>query len=483
MTKETKSKSNHVEGSSTSTSSRKIRNCYDCEIFFQPKSNTEKCCSDCSKGVRPYANHKVDHIYLENVQNSSEEVLSKSFVGFKQDQPPLNKQLNICNKETERIDRLNPAKIRKLENGNVSSNSKKNELPVSHYANKTAATNILSVSSNTNIEKQVHQKPTSKISPIKRRDIDVSQQRQQLVKWNPSRVVNSLDDPAVSPIIDFKLVPSPWNPKSDCTHVELLDGLRAEERELEKLITSYSLEFNEVLSEQKRLKITELETKLLIEKELLASKEDLLKSLERQASQTQCLVDACKEERDSLSNIAKEFVIALSLARSQAVAAEKGVSEAKQKLNSAKEGDFKNYLRNTLAMKEKRAEAAVKGCDLAVSQLENAKKDLQDAEEDLETKNAAYQQTLEQIEKEKSELMVVRYNRASVDLELNLYYSQLKSRTENNENYRNLLELKKKMLGIKFQIEKEELLRNLEIKYNRMREELNLGKDFTNQFL
>jgi hypothetical protein len=66
---------------------------------------------------------------------------------------------------------LQPAKIRKLENGNVSSNSKKNELPVSHYANKTAATNILSVSSNTNIEKQVHHKPTSKISPIKRRDI------------------------------------------------------------------------------------------------------------------------------------------------------------------------------------------------------------------------------------------------------------------------------------------------------------------------
>lgn len=252
---------------------------------------------------------------------------------------------------------------------------------------------------------------------------------------------------------------------------------------MEKLITSYSLEFNEVLSEPKKLKITELETKLLIEKELLASKEDLLKSLERQASQTQCLVDAYKEERDSLSNIAKEFVIALSLARSQAVAAEKGVSEAKQKLNSANEGDFKNYLRNTLAVKEKRAEAAMKGSDLAVSQLEKAKKDLQDAEEDLETKNAVYQQTLEEIEKAKSELMVVRYNRASVDLELNLYYSQLKSRTENNENYHNLLELKKKMLGIKFQIEKEELLRNLEIKYNRMREELNLGKDLTNQFL
>jgi uncharacterized protein (DUF3084 family) len=134
-------------------------------------------------------------------------------------------------------------------------------------------------------------------------------------------------------------------------------------------------------------------------------------------------------------------------------------------------------------MKEKRAEAAMKGSDLAVSQLEKAKKDLQDAEEDLETKNAVYQQTLEEIEKAKSELMVVRYNRASVDLELNLYYSQLKSRTENNENYHNLLELKKKMLGIKFQIEKEELLRNLEIKYNRMREELNLGKDLTNQFL
>lgn len=46
------------------------------------------------------------------------------------------------------------------------------------------------------------------------RNLDVSQQRQQLVKWNPSRVVNSLDDPAVSPTIDFKLVPSPWNPKS-----------------------------------------------------------------------------------------------------------------------------------------------------------------------------------------------------------------------------------------------------------------------------
>lgn len=111
MTKETKSKFNYVEGSLTSTSSRKIRSCYDCEIFFQPKSNTEKCCSDCSKGVRPFANHKVDHIYLENVQNSSEEVLSKSFVGFKQDQPRLNKQLNICNKETERIDRLNPGII------------------------------------------------------------------------------------------------------------------------------------------------------------------------------------------------------------------------------------------------------------------------------------------------------------------------------------------------------------------------------------
>ncbi len=245
------------------------------------------------------------------------------------------------------------------------------------------------------------------------------------------------------------------------------------------MITSYSLEFDEVLSVQKRLRITELETKWLTEEELLASKEDLLKSLERQASQTQCLREACKEERDSLSNIAKEYVISLNLARSQAVVAERSVSEAKQKLSSAKDEDFKNYLRNTLAVKEKRAEAAMKGSDLAVSQLEKAKNDLQDAEEDLETKNAAYQQTLQQIEKAKSELMVLRDNHASVHLELNLYYSQLKSRTENNENYHRLFELKKKMLVIKFQIEREELLRNLEIKYNRMREELNLEKDFS----
>ena len=243
---------------------------------------------------------------------------------------------------------------------------------------------------------------------------------------------------------------------------------------MEKLISSYSSDFDQVLSVHNRIRLIELKSKRLTEEELLASKEYLIKSLERQSSQTQCLVEACKEERDSLSNIAKESENALELARSQTVAAEKSVNEAKQKFSAAKDGDFKNYLRNALAVKEKRAASATKESDLAVSQLEKAKQDFKDAEEDLETKIAAYQQALELTEKTKSELMVLRDNRASDDMELNFYYSYLKSHTENNENFRRLFELKKKMLDIKFQIEREEFLRNLEIKYDRIREELYL---------
>ncbi len=42
-------------------------------------------------------------------------------------------------------------------------------------------------------------------------NLDVSLQQQQLVNWDP-RVIESLDDPAVSSINNFQLVP--WNPKS-----------------------------------------------------------------------------------------------------------------------------------------------------------------------------------------------------------------------------------------------------------------------------
>ena len=189
----------------------------------------------------------------------------------------------------------------------------------------------------------------------------------------------------------------------DYTNLELT-ALRAEEIDLEKLIVSCSSDSDEVLSLQKMRRISELEAKRVVEENMLASKEERVKFFERQASQFKRLVDASIEERNSLSTIVKESFDALESARSSSNAAEKDVNEAMKKLAAAKDENVKIYLRHSLSMKDKRAADCTKDIVFASSELSKVKKDLQDAEEDLKTKNDAYQQVLEKMENAKSEL-------------------------------------------------------------------------------
>ena len=266
----------------------------------------------------------------------------------------------------------------------------------------------------------------------------------------------------------------------DYTNLELT-ALRAEEIDLEKLIVSCSSDSDEVLSIQKMRRISELEAKRVVEENMLASKEERVKFFERQASQFKRLVDASIEERNSLSTIVKESFDALESARSSSNAAEKDVNEAMKKLAAAKDENVKIYLRHSLSMKDKRAADCTKDIVFASSELSKVKKDLQDAEEDLKTKNDAYQQVLEKMENAKSELHCskLRDSLASIDHELTFYNSQVKSLNYNN--YCKRFELRKKMLDIKRQIEKEELMRNIDIKYDRKREELDMEKEFADR--
>lgn len=260
-----------------------------------------------------------------------------------------------------------------------------------------------------------------------------------------------------------------------------LTALRAEEKKLEELIISCSSDSDEVLSVQKMRRISELESKRIIEKELLASKEEQVKSLERQASQSKFFVDTSKEERDSLSNSVKESNAALELALSSASAAENDVSIAIKKLDAVTDEDFKIHLRHALALKDERAAVATKAIVSARSQLRQVEKNLQDAEDEFKTKDAAYQGALEQVEKAELNCLKSRDNLTSIDQELAPYYSQLKSLKQ--DNYRKGVELKKKLLGIKCQIEKKELLHNVDIKYDQKREELDIQTKFVDRFL
>ena len=81
-----KTKVNRDDGSS------KTSRCVECEIVFQPE-NIEECCSDCSKGTRPFINHTTDHIYVKNM------------LSFSDDQSQLAK-ISISDVGTNKIKRI-----------------------------------------------------------------------------------------------------------------------------------------------------------------------------------------------------------------------------------------------------------------------------------------------------------------------------------------------------------------------------------------
>jgi chromosome segregation ATPase len=241
-----------------------------------------------------------------------------------------------------------------------------------------------------------------------------------------------------------------------------LDDLRVKEVELKKMLIPYQLDYDEISSVQKR--ITELESRHSAEKEMLFDKEGVVKSFELKVVQSQCVVEAFAEERDSLLNHMKEAGAAVELARSSCDSTEMGVNEIKRKLEESKDDVVKNYLLTILAKKEERAKDAEAKAKYTVSQLEEAGKDLKKTEEDLKSKEAVHHEMLLQGEKLKSELMALHDTCNSTDKEVKRAHSQLESLLQGNnlENFCKYFELKEQLLEIQCKIECSEHERKLE---------------------
>ncbi|XP_046445799.1 ankyrin repeat domain-containing protein 26-like isoform X2 [Daphnia pulex] len=241
-----------------------------------------------------------------------------------------------------------------------------------------------------------------------------------------------------------------------------LDDLRVKEVELKTMLIPYQLDYDEISSVQKR--ITELESRHSAEKEMLFDKEGVVKSFELKVVQSQCVVEAFAEERDSLRNHIKEAGAAVELARSSCDSTEMGVNEIKRKLEESKDEVVKNYLITILAKKEERAKDAEAKAKYTVSQLEEAEKDLKKTEGDLKSKEAVHHEMLLQGEKLKSELMALHDTCNSTDEEVKRAHSQLESLLQGNnlENFCKYFELKEQLLEIQCKIECSEHERKLE---------------------
>lgn len=241
-----------------------------------------------------------------------------------------------------------------------------------------------------------------------------------------------------------------------------LDDLRVKEEELKEMLIPYKLDYDEISSVQKR--ITELESRHSAEKEILFDKEGVVKSFELKILQSQCVVEAFAEERDSLRIHIKEAGASVELARLSCDSTEVGVNEIKRKLEESKDEVVKDYLLSILTKKIERAKDAEAKAKYIVSQLEEAEKDLKKTEGDLKSKEAFHHEMLLQGEKLKSELMALHDICNSTNEEIKRAHSQLKSLQQGNnlESLGKYFEFKEQLLEIQCKIECSEHERKLE---------------------
>ncbi|XP_046445801.1 ankyrin repeat domain-containing protein 26-like isoform X4 [Daphnia pulex] len=493
MSKNSKDESHGSNQAKRARTSKTVSRCYDCEQVYQPISKEHKFCTKCSAD-KPINAVAVDQSNLGNKKSQSSLSLRKPSVwklepiklvpknqpgilsvpngsllidlagtNLRSAIPHINLPMETAKRTLTGIRTKEVDAVQVIKNISSSSTTLGSETPTTCAIGKS--------SSATAVRKSTDSIPLAVIdlstSSCDESNNDEDENQDLCRSMPPSKSSGSGEKPSTELLdnpehLTIRNVPQHVsNHMLDFSTLEL-DDLRVKEVELKTMLIPYQLDYDEISSVQKR--ITELESRHSAEKEMLFDKEGVVKSFELKVVQSQCVVEAFAEERDSLRNHIKEAGAAVELARSSCDSTEMGVNEIKRKLEESKDEVVKNYLITILAKKEERAKDAEAKAKYTVSQLEEAEKDLKKTEGDLKSKEAVHHEMLLQGEKLKSELMALHDTCNSTDEEVKRAHSQLESLLQGNnlENFCKYFELKEQLLEIQCKIECSEHERKLE---------------------
>ncbi|XP_046445802.1 ankyrin repeat domain-containing protein 26-like isoform X5 [Daphnia pulex] len=461
MSKNSKDESHGSNQAKRARTSKTVSRCYDCEQVYQPISKEHKFCTKCSAD-KPINAVAVDQSNLGNKKSQSSLSLRKP---------------SVWKLEPIKLVPKNQPGILSVPNGSLlidlAGTNLRSAIPHINLPMETAKRTLTGIRTKEVDAVQVIKNISSSSTTLGSETpttcaIGKSSSATDLCRsMPPSKSSGSGEKPSTELLdnpehLTIRNVPQHVsNHMLDFSTLEL-DDLRVKEVELKTMLIPYQLDYDEISSVQKR--ITELESRHSAEKEMLFDKEGVVKSFELKVVQSQCVVEAFAEERDSLRNHIKEAGAAVELARSSCDSTEMGVNEIKRKLEESKDEVVKNYLITILAKKEERAKDAEAKAKYTVSQLEEAEKDLKKTEGDLKSKEAVHHEMLLQGEKLKSELMALHDTCNSTDEEVKRAHSQLESLLQGNnlENFCKYFELKEQLLEIQCKIECSEHERKLE---------------------
>ncbi|XP_046445800.1 ankyrin repeat domain-containing protein 26-like isoform X3 [Daphnia pulex] len=507
MSKNSKDESHGSNQAKRARTSKTVSRCYDCEQVYQPISKEHKFCTKCSAD-KPINAVAVDQSNLGNKKSQSSLSLRKPSVwklepiklvpknqpgilsvpngsllidlagtNLRSAIPHINLPMETAKRTLTGIRTKEVDAVQVIKNISSSSTTLGSETPTTCAIGKSSSatgTGILRKSTDSiplAVRKSTDSIPLAVIdlstSSCDESNNDEDENQDLCRSMPPSKSSGSGEKPSTELLdnpehLTIRNVPQHVsNHMLDFSTLEL-DDLRVKEVELKTMLIPYQLDYDEISSVQKR--ITELESRHSAEKEMLFDKEGVVKSFELKVVQSQCVVEAFAEERDSLRNHIKEAGAAVELARSSCDSTEMGVNEIKRKLEESKDEVVKNYLITILAKKEERAKDAEAKAKYTVSQLEEAEKDLKKTEGDLKSKEAVHHEMLLQGEKLKSELMALHDTCNSTDEEVKRAHSQLESLLQGNnlENFCKYFELKEQLLEIQCKIECSEHERKLE---------------------
>ncbi|XP_046635028.1 ankyrin repeat domain-containing protein 26-like isoform X4 [Daphnia pulicaria] len=461
MSKHSKDESHGSNQAKRARTSKTVSRCYDCEQVYQPISKEHKFCTKCS------ADKPINAVAVD-----------QSNLGNKKSQPSLSlRKPSVWKLEPIKLVPKNQPGILSVPNGSLlidlAGMNSRSGIPHINLPMETAKRTLTEIRTKEVDAVQVIKNISSSSTTLGSETTTtcaigkISSATDLCRSMPPSKSSGSGEKPSTELLdnpehLTIRNVPQHVsNHMLDFSTLEL-DDLRVKEVELKKMLIPYQLDYDEISSVQKR--ITELESRHSAEKEMLFDKEGVVKSFELKVVQSQCVVEAFAEERDSLLNHIKEAGAAVELARSSCDSTEMGVNEIKRKLEESKDDVVKNYLLTILAKKEERAKDAEAKAKYTVSQLEEAGKDLKKTEEDLKSKEAVHHEMLLQGEKLKSELMALHDTCNSTDKEVKRAHSQLESLLQGNnlENFCKYFELKEQLLEIQCKIECSEHERKLE---------------------
>ena len=207
-----------------------------------------------------------------------------------------------------------------------------------------------------------------------------------------------------------------------------LEALRSREKELsQKMVGISSDSAVKEIAVVLREKINELKMKRLAHQENIDKKESNLKVLESKRDRLQLVVTACKKERDGVGLYLTDAEARVERARNCLRVLDEQVIVAQQEFNSIGSPDLVHLLLAGLKNKEKRAASAKAEVERSVASLKETQDDLTKAENELEVNENAYQVTIQKLEKEKTELGILKETRElNPENDAVLYDCQLK---------------------------------------------------------